>query len=107
VRLYDALAGELLGSKRLRLSDKGEGTWQVTEDERLDPAYNNDPVEIHERFRRLDWRAAALISGYCSDVFRSPAFAELDKRVRQATATDRGEHSPLSSPAAARSGLPD
>jgi hypothetical protein len=107
VRLYDALAGELLGSKRLRLTDRGEGTWQVTEDERLDPAYNNDAVEIHERFRRLDWRAAALISGYCADVFRSPGFAKLDERVHQAAAAERNEQAPLASPAAASAGPPD
>jgi len=76
VRVYDATAGHIIGSKRLRLSDKGEGTWQVLDDERFDPAYNNDPVEIHQRMRLLDWRAAAAISGYCADLLRLPRTAE-------------------------------
>ncbi|MEW5701252.1 MAG: hypothetical protein AB1792_03385 [Candidatus Zixiibacteriota bacterium] len=72
VRLYDAGQRHLIGSKRLRLSDRGEGTWQVADDDRLDPFYNNDPVEIHNRMRTLDWRAAAAVSGYCADLLRTP-----------------------------------
>jgi hypothetical protein len=83
VRLYDANLRLLLGSKRLKLSDRGEGTWQVTEDERLDPAYNNDPVEIHQRYRGLDWRAAALISGYCADLLRPEGLALLEEEAVQ------------------------
>ncbi len=75
VRIYDALLKDVIGSKRLSLSDKGEKTWQVIEDERFDPVYNNDPVELHERQRRLDWQSAAAISGYSADVFRSPQLA--------------------------------
>ncbi len=77
VRLYDAALGEMIGSKRLQLSDRGHATWQVVDDEPLDPYYNNDQVELHQRQRRLDWKAAAVISGYCSDVFRSPRLAAL------------------------------
>jgi hypothetical protein len=72
VRLYDAALREMAGSKRLQLSGRGDATWQVVDDEPLDPYYNNDQVELHQRQRRLDWQAAAAISGYCSDVFRSP-----------------------------------
>jgi len=81
VRLYDAELRTLLGSKRLNLSDKGEGTWQVTEDERLDPVYNNDPVEIHERQKRLDWQAAGMISGYCAGVLDPKRMAEVEKQA--------------------------
>lgn len=95
VRLYDAFLGEMIGSKRLELTDRGEGTWQVTEDERLDPIYNNDPVEIHGRFRELDWHAAALISGYCADVLRPERMAILEEKVRKRLATeDRGVFGP-------------
>lgn len=75
VRLYDVVADALIGSKRLQLSDRGEGTWQIVEDEPLDPAYDNDPVEIHNRMRRLDWRAAAAISGYVAGLYRSEKLA--------------------------------
>lgn len=84
VRLYDARLKTMLGSKRLKLSDKGEGTWQVTEDERLDPAYNNDPVEIHERHRRLDWQAAGLISGYCAGVLHPEHLGKIEKDAMRA-----------------------
>jgi hypothetical protein len=85
VRLYDAQLRTLLGSKRLKLSDKGEGTWQVTEDERLDPAYNNDPVEIHGRQQRLDWEAAAMISGYCASVLDPKRMADIEKKAMRAS----------------------
>ena len=75
VRIYDAVLREMVGSKRLQLSDRGDATWQVVDDEPLDPYYNNDQVELHQRQRRLDWQAAAVISGYCADVFRSPRLA--------------------------------
>lgn len=75
VRLYDAALREMVGSKRLQLSDRGHTTWQVVDDEPLDPYYNNDQVELHHRQRRLDWQVAAAISGYCADVFRAPRLA--------------------------------
>lgn len=78
VRLYDVAAGAMIGSKRLQLSDRGEGTWQIVEDEPLDPAYDNDAVEIHNRMRRLDWRAAAAISGYVAGLYRSEKLAAVD-----------------------------
>ncbi len=77
VRIYDSALREMVGSKRLQLSDRGDATWQVVDDEPLDPYYNNDQVELHHRQRRLDWQAAAIISGYCSDVFRSPRLAAI------------------------------
>lgn len=107
VRLYDALLGEMIGSKRLELTDRGEGTWQVTEDERLDPIYNNDPVEIHGRFRELDWHAAALISGYCASVLSPEHMATLEEKVRKRLATqDRGVFGPAD-PSATTAKAPD
>lgn len=100
VRIYDAYLQELVGSKRLKLSDKGEGTWQVTEDERLDPVYNNDPVEIHDRQRRLDWQAAAMISGYCADLFRSDWLASREEQHKTTLATEKKKTSHASDPAA-------
>lgn len=78
VRLYDVAAGAMIGSKRLQMSDRGEGTWQIVEDEPLDPAYDNDAVEIHNRMRRLDWRAAAAISGYVAGLYRSEKLAAVE-----------------------------
>ncbi len=96
VRVYDAYLQELVGSKRLKLSDKGEGTWQVTEDERLDPAYNNDPVEIHQRHRTLDWKAAAMISGYCADLLRSDWLASREKQRKEVLAIEKAKTPPQS-----------
>lgn len=100
VRVYDAYLQELVGSKRLKLSDKGEGTWQVTEDERLDPAYNNDAVEIHQRNRQLEWQAAAMISGYCADLLRSDWLASREAQHRETLAAGQKKMSPPSEPAA-------
>lgn len=100
VRIYDAYLQELVGSKRLKLSDRGEGTWQVTEDERLDPVYNNDPVEIHQRQQRLDWQAAAMISGYCADLFRSDWLASREEQHRATLASEKDKTSQASNPAA-------
>ncbi len=104
VRVYDAYLQELVGSKRLKLSDKGEGTWQVTEDERLDPAYNNDAVEIHQRHRQLDWQAAAMISGYCADLLRSDWLASREAQHRETLAAEEKKTSHPSEPAAS---MPD
>ncbi|MBD3297679.1 MAG: hypothetical protein GF341_03410 [candidate division Zixibacteria bacterium] len=102
VRLYDAHLGILLGSKRLKLRDKGEATWQVTDDERMDPMYNNDPVEIHESFRMLEWKAAALISGYCADLLHPRHMAAVEEQIdEQATADAMHGHRTIS-PAAER-----
>jgi hypothetical protein len=98
VRVYDAYLQELVGSKRLKLSDRGEGTWQVTEDERMDPAYNNDPVEIHQRNRSLDWEAAALISGYCTELLRSDWLASREAQHRETLAAQKKESAPPSDP---------
>jgi len=102
VRVYDAYLQELVGSKRLKLSDKGEGTWQVTEDERLDPVYNNDPVELHNRQQQLDWKAAAMISGYCADLFRSDWLASREKQHEEVLAAEKKKatRTPISEPAA-------
>ena len=99
VRVYDAFLKELVGSKRLSLSDRGEGTWQVTEDERLDPAYNNDPVELHQRQGRLDWQAAAMISGYCSDLLQSPWLASREAQVRETLAARKDSSAASAHPA--------
>jgi len=107
VRVYDAYLQELVGSKRLKLSDKGEGTWQVTEDERLDPVYNNDPVEIHQRQQRLDWRAAAMISGYCADLFRSDWLASREEQHEEVLASQKKKTSHASEPAASLQDPPE
>ena len=99
VRVYDAYLKELVGSKRLSLSDRGEGTWQVTEDERLDPAYNNDPVEIHQRQGRLDWQAAAMISGYCTGLLQSPWLASREEQVRETLAVRKDSSASSADPA--------
>jgi hypothetical protein len=75
VRVYDAAADEVIGSKRLSLTDRGDATWQIGEDERMDPAYNNDVVELHGRMRALDWRAAAAVSRYTAALLRDQAAA--------------------------------
>ncbi len=107
VRLYDAHLGILLGSKRLKLRDKGEATWQVTDDERMDPMYNNDPVEIHESFRMLEWKAAALISGYCADLLHPQHMATIEEQIEeQATADAMQQHRTIS-PAAERDRMLD
>ncbi|GAB4317107.1 MAG: hypothetical protein Kow0074_05500 [Candidatus Zixiibacteriota bacterium] len=107
VRLYDAHLGQLLGSKRLKLSDKGEGTWQVTDDERMDPVYNNDPVEIHESFRKLEWKAAALISGYCADVLHPQHMAEIEAEAEERAVREAMQDQQTFSPAVSTSRLPD
>jgi len=106
-RLYDADLQTLLGSKRLKLSDKGEGTWQVTEDERLDPIYNNDPVEIHNRFRKLDWQAAALISGYCADLLRPERLSLMERSVRLRAEAAKAVVPRKHDPAVVKANLPD
>ena len=99
VRLYDAYLGTLIGSKRLKLSDKGEGSWQVTTDERLDPVYNNDQVEIHDRYRRLDWKAAALISGFCADMLHPEHLAILEEEAKATWASPKTSSKNTVSPA--------
>ncbi|HUU47028.1 MAG TPA: hypothetical protein VM118_14975 [Acidobacteriota bacterium] len=78
IRLFEADTRTVIASKRLALSDRGDGTWQIGGDERLDPVYNNDPVEIHQRLRNLDWRAAAAISRYVAGVLSGDEVATTD-----------------------------
>lgn len=84
IRVFDATVGAVIGSKRLSLTARGDASWQIVENERLDPSYKNDPVELHERMRQLDWRAASAISGYCSDLHRE---AKLRAQVSEARTT--------------------
>lgn len=107
VRLYDAHLGQLLGSKRLKLSDKGEGSWQVTDDERMDPVYNNDPVEIHESFRKLEWKAAALISGYCSDILHPQHMAAVEAEAEARGVREALRDNRTLSPAVSKSRIDD
>jgi hypothetical protein len=72
VRIYDRERNTTIGSKRLTLSEKGESTWQIVDDEKLDPVYRNDAVALHERDHNLAWRGAAAISGYCVGVWSEP-----------------------------------
>jgi hypothetical protein len=107
VRLYDAHLGMLVGSKRLKLKDKGEGTWQVTDDERLDPMYNNDPVEIHQSFRKLEWKSAALISGYCADLLHPEHMAILEAKAKARETTETVTQNRTVSPAVGSSEILD
>lgn len=79
IRLFAARDCTLIGSKRLTLSDRGDGTWQIGGDDRLNPIYDNDPVEIHDRLRNLDWRAAAAISRYVAGELNGGEVASSDE----------------------------
>lgn len=98
VRIYDSRLREMVGSKRLQLSDRGDATWQVVDDEPLDPYYNNDQVELHHRQRRLDWQAAAVISGWCAGVFGSPRLAAVTAEPQRSARVDKPQENPANDP---------
>ena len=64
-------------------------------------------ITFHSRFRDLDWKAAAMISGYCADVLSPERLSLMEEKARKRLATeDRGVFGP-SSPAAATAKTPD
>lgn len=61
-RVVDVLTGELAASRRWRLDKSGAGSYQVAEDVRQDPVYNNSAGQFFQDARRLEWQTAQGIS---------------------------------------------
>ena len=61
-RIVDILTGQLAASRRWRLDKSGAGSYQVAEDVRQDPIYNNSAGQFFQDARRLEWQAARGIS---------------------------------------------
>jgi|GEM_PF-4109851 len=61
-RVVDAAGDELIASRRWRLDKSGAGSYQVVEDVRQDPVYNNSTSQFYQDARRLEWKAARGIS---------------------------------------------
>jgi len=61
-RAIDVTSGRLAASRRFRLDKSGAGSYQVAEDVRQDPVYNNSANQFYQDARRLEWGAARNIS---------------------------------------------
>jgi len=63
-RIVDVGTGRLAASQRFRMDKSGAGSYQVAEDVRQDPVYNNSACEFFEDARWLEWQAARGISAW-------------------------------------------
>lgn len=61
-RVIDVNSGRQMASTRFRLDKSGAGSYQVAEDVRQDPLYNNSAGQLHHDARRLESEAARSIS---------------------------------------------
>lgn len=63
-RVVDVMTGRLAASQRFRLDKSGAGSYQVADDVRQDPVYNNSVSQFYQDARRLEWQAAQNISAW-------------------------------------------
>jgi hypothetical protein len=64
----DVFTGCLAASRRWRLDKSGAGSYQVADDVRQDPMYNNSAGQFYQDARRLEWQAARGISCWFKDL---------------------------------------
>ncbi len=83
-RIVDVSTGRLAASQRFRLDKSGAGSYQVADDVRQDPVYNNSASQFYSDARRLEWQAARNISAWFKSLVgraeNSPAIA-VEERV--------------------------
>jgi hypothetical protein len=63
-RVVDVATGRLAASQRFRMDKSGAGSYQVADDVRQDPVYNNSVPQFYQDARRLEWQAARDISAW-------------------------------------------
>ncbi len=61
-RLLHVKSGVVAGSRRFRFDESGKGSYQVVDDVRQDPLYNNSTVQLFQDATKLEWLAARAIS---------------------------------------------
>lgn len=87
-RIVDVHAEKLLASRRWRLDKSGAGSYQVAEDVRQDPVYNNSANQFYQDGRRLEWESARNISRWFKSV--TPRGAAESAPRTQEEPLDRG-----------------
>ena len=71
-RVVDVRSGGLLGSNRWRVDKSGAGSYQVAEDVRQDPIYNNSADQFYRYERELEWETARNISVWFKSLVARP-----------------------------------